>query len=98
MSPDRRIFPFMKNVLRVDSLLAISALGVVFGDIGTSPLYAMHALFSHAVIPRSAEAITGIISLVLWALLTVVSIKYIIVLLSVDNDGDGGIMRYLLLS
>lgn len=82
----------MKNVLRVDSLLAISALGVVFGDIGTSPLYAMHALFSHAVIPRSAEAITGIISLVLWALLTVVSIKCIIVLLSVDNDGDGGIM------
>ena len=66
--PDRRIFPFMKNVLRVDSLLAIRALGVVFGDIGTSPLYAMHALFSHAVIPRSAEAITGIISLVLWAL------------------------------
>ncbi|WP_182353267.1 potassium transporter Kup [Flaviflexus huanghaiensis] len=82
----------MTTPVRVDAPLALGALGVVFGDIGTSPLYAMHAVLSHDVIPRSADAITGIISLVFWSLITIVAIKYISLLLSVDNDGDGGII------
>ena len=84
--------PFMKLPVRGDALLALGALGVVFGDIGTSPLYAMHAILSHDIIPRTPEAITGIISLVFWALITIVTVKYILFLLSVDNDGDGGII------
>lgn len=87
-----RIFPIMKTPMRVDAPLALGALGVVFGDIGTSPLYAMHAVLSHDIIPRTADAITGIISLVFWSLLIIVAVKYILLLLSVDNDGDGGII------
>lgn len=82
----------MESPVRADALLAVSALGIVFGDIGTSPLYAMHAVLSHDIVPRSADAIMGIISFVFWALITIVTIKYIVILLTVDNDGDGGIM------
>lgn len=74
--------------------LALGALGVVFGDIGTSPLYAFRALFSHRQLSQalSTEVIYGVISLVIWAVVLVVSIKYIGFIMRASNKGEGGIM------
>ncbi len=73
--------------------LIIAALGVVYGDIGTSPLYAFRECFqgSHGV-PVSVANIFGIISLVFWSLLAVVSLKYVGLILRADNNGEGGIL------
>lgn len=75
------------------ALLALTALGVVYGDIGTSPLYAMRESFHgpHAVSP-TPENIYGVLSLVFWSLLTVITIKYVIFILRADNRGEGGIL------
>lgn len=72
---------------------AVGALGIVFGDIGTSPLYALQAALQatgHAL-PQGYE-VTGIVSLIFWALTVVVSIKYVAIVLRADNDGEGGIL------
>ena len=73
--------------------LAVGALGVVYGDIGTSPLYAFresfHAEYGLAVIPHN---VLGILSLIFWALITVISVKYLIFVLRADNRGEGGIL------
>ncbi len=73
--------------------LSLTALGVVFGDIGTSPLYALKECFhsSHGLAP-TPESIFGILSLIFWALLLVISIKYLGFILRADNQGEGGIM------
>jgi KUP system potassium uptake protein len=74
--------------------LALGALGVVFGDIGTSPLYAMQTVFAidgHAVKPSNAD-VYGVISLIFWSITLIVSIKYVTLILRADNDGEGGIM------
>jgi KUP system potassium uptake protein len=79
--------------------LTFAALGVVFGDIGTSPLYALHAVFSiddHAVKPTQA-AVYGVISLVVWAITVIVSIKYVTLIMRADNEGEGGIMALIAL-
>lgn len=78
---------------RSGALLALGALGVVFGDIGTSPLYALQAALqaAGATAPDRASVL-GIISLIFWALTIVVSIKYIGVVLRADNEGEGGIL------
>jgi KUP system potassium uptake protein len=75
------------------ALLAITALGVVYGDIGTSPLYALRESFHgpHAVAPSPAN-IFGVLSLVFWALIIVITIKYIVFILRADNRGEGGIL------
>lgn len=77
-------------------LLTLSAVGIVYGDIGTSPLYAIRECFhgSHAI-PISHENILGVLSLVFWSLILVVSIKYLIIILRVDNDGEGGILALM---
>ncbi len=78
--------------------LVVGALGVVFGDIGTSPLYAFRECFSGAhglaVTPHN---VLGIMSLVFWSLVLVISVKYLIFLLSVDNKGEGGVLVLLTL-
>jgi KUP system potassium uptake protein len=81
------------------SLLTLGALGVVFGDIGTSPLYALKESF-HAAhgLPISEANVLGILSLIFWALTIVVSLKYIAVIMRADNNGEGGIMALLALS
>lgn len=81
------------------SLLTLGALGVVFGDIGTSPLYALKESF-HAAhgLPISEATVLGILSLIFWALTIVVSLKYIAVIMRADNNGEGGIMALLALS
>jgi KUP system potassium uptake protein len=75
------------------ALLMLTALGVVFGDIGTSPLYAMRECFHgpHSIEPTPAN-ILGVLSLIFWSLILVVSVKYLIFILRADNKGEGGIM------
>lgn len=73
-------------------MLALGALGVVYGDIGTSPLYAIKEIFfSHAHIEINRVDVLGSISLVFWALTIIVSFKYVIMVLRADNDGEGGV-------
>jgi len=83
-----------KNSLPV---LALAALGVVYGDIGTSPLYALKEVFgnAHHPVPITPDNVLGILSLVLWALVVVVSLKYVTIVLRADNHGEGGIMALM---
>jgi KUP system potassium uptake protein len=79
--------------------LSIGALGVVFGDIGTSPLYALQAVFAargHAIAPDRA-GVYGVISLIFWTITLVVSVKYVTFIMRADNRGEGGIMALLAL-
>lgn len=78
---------------RYNFLLALSALGVVYGDIGTSPLYAFKESLHHSHnIPLTESSIYGILSLIFWSLLIVISIKYLRYVLKADNNGEGGIL------
>jgi KUP system potassium uptake protein len=73
--------------------LTLTALGVVFGDIGTSPLYAIQLCFSEeAGITPVAANILGILSLIFWSLILIISIKYLVYVMNADNHGEGGIM------
>src|SRR3954463_2007348 len=74
--------------------LAAGALGVVFGDIGTSPLYALQATFTEAVTP-DRQGVYGVISLVFWAITLIVSVKYVTFIMRADNEGEGGIMALI---
>jgi KUP system potassium uptake protein len=73
--------------------VTLTAIGVVYGDIGTSPLYAMRECFfgSHSV-PVSAENVLGVLSLIIYSLILVISIKYIAIVMRADNQGEGGIL------
>ena len=78
--------------------LTVSAIGVVFGDIGTSPLYAMKEIFNgHHPIPVTPENIFGILSLVFWSLMVLVSLKYVALIMRADNRGEGGSLALLAL-
>ncbi|HJV27189.1 MAG TPA: potassium transporter Kup [Aromatoleum sp.] len=78
--------------------LVVSAIGVVFGDIGTSPLYALKEIFSgHHPIPVTPENILGVLSLVFWSIMMLVSIKYVAVIMRADNRGEGGSLALLAL-
>jgi KUP system potassium uptake protein len=82
------------------SALTLAALGVVFGDIGTSPLYTLQTIFStdsHSV-PLTQANIFGILSLIFWTLIMVTSVKYIAFIMQADNRGEGGIMSLLALT
>jgi KUP system potassium uptake protein len=72
--------------------LALAALGVVFGDIGTSPLYAMSACFTGPNIPVTPEHVFGVLSLIFWTLVLVILLKYVVVVLNADNKGEGGVL------
>ncbi|MGC1387968.1 MAG: potassium transporter Kup [Steroidobacteraceae bacterium] len=72
--------------------LAVGALGVVFGDIGTSPLYAMSACFTGPNIQVTPEHVFGVLSLIFWTLVLVILIKYVSVVLNADNKGEGGVL------
>ncbi|SER21417.1 KUP system potassium uptake protein [Solimonas aquatica] len=78
--------------LKRDARLSLAALGIVFGDIGTSPIYALRECFSdsHGLSP-SVDNVLGLLSLIVWALILVVSVKYLIFVLRADNHGEGGI-------
>jgi KUP system potassium uptake protein len=75
------------------AVLSLTAMGVVYGDIGTSPLYAIRECFygAHAVAVSEVNVL-GVLSLIFWSLTIVISIKYLIFILRADNDGEGGIL------
>jgi KUP system potassium uptake protein len=80
------------------AILSLTALGVVYGDIGTSPLYAFRACFSPDVgLPRDPATVYGVLSLVIWSLILVVTVKYVVVIMRLDNRGEGGILALLAL-
>src|SRR4051794_22080236 len=78
--------------------VVLGAIGVVFGDIGTSPLYTLRTVFApaHGLEP-SREAVFGVVSLIFWAVTLIVSIKYVTFIMRADNDGEGGIMALIAL-
>jgi KUP system potassium uptake protein len=79
-------------------VLVLSALGVVFGDIGTSPLYAVKVCFTgHSAIPPTPDNVLGLISMIFWSIMLVVSIKYALFILQADDGGEGGVFAMLAL-
>ena len=82
------------------AMLALGALGVVYGDIGTSPLYTLNTIFTAGVHPPALnpENILGILSLIFWSLMIVVSFKYVAFIMQADNRGEGGIIALLALA
>lgn len=72
--------------------LVLGALGVVYGDIGTSPLYALRESFHLTHLPLTRVNVLGVLSLIFWALIVVISIKYLLFILRADNRGEGGIL------
>ena len=79
--------------------LALGSVGVVFGDIGTSPLYAMREALAHSKSGGAAElAVLGVVSLVTWALILIVTIKYVVFLMRADNKGEGGTLALMALA
>ncbi len=79
--------------------LIVGAVGVVFGDIGTSPLYTLREAFSpHYGLAANHDTVLGILSLVFWALMLVVTVKYVTIIMRADNEGEGGIMALMTLA
>src|SRR5574337_2075218 len=79
--------------------LALAAIGIVFGDIGTSPLYTMSTVFDPAYGLRlNPSNLLGVISLIVWSLIVVVSLKYVTLIMRANNRGEGGIMALLALA
>ena len=78
--------------------LAVGAIGVVYGDIGTSPLYTLQTTLSHDGMHPTPESIYGVLSLIFWAQILVVSLKYVVFIMRADNKGEGGIMALMALA
>src|SRR5262245_19886004 len=80
--------------------LMVGSIGVVYGDIGTSPLYALREAVVAATGsgPANATAVLGVLSLILWALIVVVTLKYVLILLRADNNGEGGTLALMALA
>jgi KUP system potassium uptake protein len=78
--------------------LALGAIGVVYGDIGTSPLYTLQTTLSHDGMHPTPESIYGVLSLIFWAQIIVVSLKYVTFIMRADNKGEGGIMALMALA
>ena len=78
----------------------LGALGVVFGDIGTSPLYTIQAVFNPSdphPVAETRSSVYGVISLIFWAVTIVVTLKYVLLVMRADNEGEGGIMALITL-
>ena len=73
--------------------LVVGALGVVFGDVGTSPLYALRTVFADSHLdPADLGNILGVLSLIFWSILLIVAVKYVLIVLKADNEGEGGVL------
>ena len=99
MSDSRSIIPRHKRRNIGVTALALGALGVVFGDIGTSPLYSLQTVFSADgfAVKATHEDVFGVISLVFWTIMIVVTIEFVIFVMRADNGGEGGIMALIAL-
>ena len=73
--------------------LTLGTVGVVYGDIGTSPLYAVGAIFATKQAELNRADIFGVMSLIFWTLVVIVALKYVILVMRADNHGEGGTMR-----
>ena len=78
--------------------LTLGAIGIVYGDIGTSPLYALKEVFAHGHLPLNETSIYGILSIMFWTLTVIVSLKYVTLILRADNNGEGGLIAMLALA
>ena len=78
--------------------LVVGALGVVYGDIGTSPIYTLRECLKAAGGGNATEVVLRLLSLVFWALMIMVTAKYVLLVMRADNDGEGGIMALLSLA
>jgi KUP system potassium uptake protein len=78
--------------------LTLGALGVVYGDIGTSPLYTLQLIFEGGHVPVSHDNILGVLSLIFWTMTIIVSVKYVLLVLRADNNGEGGLIAMLALA
>src|SRR5579871_3814212 len=80
--------------------LTVGSIGVVYGDIGTSPLYAFHEAIVAASsgAPITEVAVFGVLSLIFWALMIIVTLKYVLILLRADNNGEGGTLTLMALA
>ncbi|MBO9687651.1 MAG: potassium transporter Kup [Mitsuaria chitosanitabida] len=78
--------------------LTIGALGVVYGDIGTSPLYALKEVFHGGHVPMNHDNVLGVLSLLFWTMTIIVSLKYVLLILRADNNGEGGLIAMLALA
>lgn len=87
-----------EKIQPISAALVMSALGVVFGDIATSPLYALQAAFDSRGVPASRDNVLGLLSLVFWSLIIVVSCKYVAFIMRANNNGEGGIMSLMALT
>jgi len=94
--PNAEVLPVVREARRRPVGLALAALGIVYGDIGTSPLYAFKQAVQAGGAP-TPDSILGVLSLVLWALIVIVSAKYAILIMRADNHGEGGIVAMLAL-
>lgn len=92
--PPRRGEPVAaQNPVRRQATLTLAALGIVYGDIGTSPLYAFReSVLSVQGMADQTRAVLGVVSLILWSLIIVVTVKYVIFILRADNNGEGGVL------
>lgn len=92
--PSRRGEPVAaQNPVRRQATLTLAALGIVYGDIGTSPLYAFReSVLSVQGMADQTRAVLGVVSLILWSLIIVVTVKYVIFILRADNNGEGGVL------
>ncbi len=77
------------------ALLGLSALGIVFGDIGTSPLYTLKTVLTLGGNTQTPGAVLGLLSLIIWTLFIITTVKYVIVAMSIDHDGEGGILALM---
>ncbi|MEZ6097823.1 MAG: potassium transporter Kup [Pirellulaceae bacterium] len=100
--PDEGVKPAAKSVPEDNRslwLITLTALGVVYGDIGTSPLYALRECFRGALsVPLTEANVLGVLSLILWALVLVISVKYLLLVMRADNHGEGGILALMVLA
>ena len=78
--------------------LTLGAVGVVYGDIGTSPLYALKEAFTHGQMPVTPDNVLGILSLMFWTITVIVSLKYVTLILRADNHGEGGLVAMMALA
>ena len=92
--------PTRRSVPPLRAGVALAALGVVFGDIGTSPIYTVQTLFNPAdphPVPISRANVYGVVSLIFWSVMTIVTLTYVVLVMRADNDGEGGVMALITL-
>ncbi len=90
--------PHVQGASQTTTALALGAIGVVYGDIGTSPLYTMKEIFSAGGVGVSEANVIGAVSTLLWTIMTIVTLKYVLVVLRADHHGEGGVTSMLALA